>query len=70
MKFIWYDYLSTSKEILVDTTKSIIIEELGNYHEVTSSESSKDETDGDSVNENNKGNDQSNGDFTHQEEIN
>ncbi|PKK61129.1 hypothetical protein RhiirC2_718648 [Rhizophagus irregularis] len=57
-------------EISVDTTKSIIFEELGNYHKVTSSESSEDETDGDLANENNKGNDQSNGDFTHQEEIN
>ncbi|PKB93934.1 hypothetical protein RhiirA5_439976 [Rhizophagus irregularis] len=64
------DYLSTSKEISVNTTKSIIIEELGNYHKVTSNESSEDETDGDSANKNNKGNDQSNGDFTHQEEIN
>ncbi|PKC56199.1 hypothetical protein RhiirA1_402315 [Rhizophagus irregularis] len=45
-------------------------DELGNYHKVTSSESSEDETDGDLANENNKGNDQSNGDFTHQEEIN
>ncbi|CAG8770166.1 3620_t:CDS:2, partial [Rhizophagus irregularis] len=58
--FTLADYLSTSKEISVNTTKSIIIEELGNYHKVTSNESSEDETDGDSANKNNKGNDQSN----------